>query len=147
MKVIHWELRKKLKFDHKKKWYMPNPESVEENEKHKILKGFETQTDHLISTRRPDLVIINKTEKRKKKRNLSNNELCRPGGSQSENKRKQKERPLIRPCQRTKIVMEHEGDGDTSSNWCVRNSVTKLGKGLEELEIRERAETIQLQHC
>ena len=26
--MIHWELFKKLKFDHTKKWYMHNPESV-----------------------------------------------------------------------------------------------------------------------
>ena len=39
-KVIHWELCKKFKFDHTNKWYMPNPESVLENKKHKILRDF-----------------------------------------------------------------------------------------------------------
>ena len=38
-KVIHWELSKKLKFDHTNKWYMHNPESVLENEKQKLLFG------------------------------------------------------------------------------------------------------------
>ena len=33
---------------------MNNPESVLENETHKILWDFEIQTDHLISARRPD---------------------------------------------------------------------------------------------
>ena len=42
---------------------MHNPESVLENETHKILMYFATQTDHLISARRPDLVIVN-TKKR-----------------------------------------------------------------------------------
>ena len=32
-KLILWELCKKFKFDHTKKWYMHNPESVLENEK------------------------------------------------------------------------------------------------------------------
>ena len=32
----------------------------EEKEMHKILWDFEIQTDHLISTRKPDQVIINK---------------------------------------------------------------------------------------
>ena len=43
---------------------MNNPEFVPENEMHKLLWDFEIQTDHLISARRPDLVIINtkKTE-------------------------------------------------------------------------------------
>ena len=36
-KVIHWELCKKLKFDHTKKWCMHNPESVPVNETHKIV--------------------------------------------------------------------------------------------------------------
>ena len=58
-KVIHWKLCKKLKFNHTYKWYMLNPESVLENEKHKRLWDFEIQTDHLISARRADLVVIN----------------------------------------------------------------------------------------
>ena len=36
------------------------PESVLENETHNILSDFEIQTDHLILTRRPVRVIINK---------------------------------------------------------------------------------------
>ena len=59
-KVIHWELCKKLKFDHTNKLYMHNTTSVLENETYKLLKDFEIQTDHLISARRPDLIIINK---------------------------------------------------------------------------------------
>ena len=36
------------------------------NETHKILWEFELQTDHLISARRPDLVIVNINKKKKK---------------------------------------------------------------------------------
>ena len=39
---------------------MLNPESVLENETHKILWNFETQTDHIISARRSDLTMVNK---------------------------------------------------------------------------------------
>ena len=39
---------------------MYNSESVLENETHKLLWDFKIQTDHLISARRPDLIIINK---------------------------------------------------------------------------------------
>ena len=38
---------------------MHNPESVPENETHKLLWDFDIQADHLISARRPDLIIIN----------------------------------------------------------------------------------------
>ena len=41
--VINWELRKKFKFDHMNEWYMHNPESVLENETHKLLWDLETQ--------------------------------------------------------------------------------------------------------
>ena len=63
-KVIHWEFCKKLKFDHMNKWYMHNPDSVLENETHKLFWDFEIQMDHLISTKRPDPGIINKKKKR-----------------------------------------------------------------------------------
>ena len=65
-KVIHWEICKKFKFDHANKWYMHNPAPVLENDTHKLLWDFDIRTDHLISVRRPDLIIINKKKKRKK---------------------------------------------------------------------------------
>ena len=39
---------------------MYNPESVQENETHKIIWNFEIPTDYLISATRPDLAIVNK---------------------------------------------------------------------------------------
>ena len=54
-----WELHK-FKLNHTNKWYMHNLESFLENETHKILWDFEIQTDHLISARRPDLMIVQK---------------------------------------------------------------------------------------
>ena len=62
-KVIHWEMCKKFKFDHANKWYMHNPAPVIENETYKLLWDFDIHTDHLISTRRPDHIIINKKRK------------------------------------------------------------------------------------
>ena len=73
-KVIYWEMCKKCKFYHANKWYMLNPAPVLENDTHKLLWDFDIQTDHLISVRRPDLLIINKN----KKENLQNCRLCCP---------------------------------------------------------------------
>ena len=42
---------------------MQNPASVLENDTHKLLWDFDIQTNHLISARRPDLIIINKKRK------------------------------------------------------------------------------------
>ena len=47
---------------------MHNPESVQENETYKVLGNFDTQTYHLISTWRPDLVIVTKKKKKKRER-------------------------------------------------------------------------------
>ena len=51
---------KKFKFDHTTKCYMHNPAPVLENDTHKLHWDFEIHTDHLISARRPGLIIINK---------------------------------------------------------------------------------------
>ena len=42
---------------------MHNPAPVQENNTHKLLWDFYIHTDHLISARRPDLIIINKTKR------------------------------------------------------------------------------------
>ena len=42
---------------------MHNPAPVPENATHKILWDFDIHTDHLISARRPDLMIINKKKR------------------------------------------------------------------------------------
>ena len=42
---------------------MHNTAPVLENETQKILWGFDIQMDHLISGRRPDLIIINKKKR------------------------------------------------------------------------------------
>ena len=63
-KVIHGEMWKKFKFDHANIWYMDNPAPVLENDTHKLLCDFNIQTDHLISARRQDFIIINKKRKK-----------------------------------------------------------------------------------
>ena len=55
---------KKFKFDHTNKWYMHSLAPVLENDTHKLLWDFNIPTDHLISARRPDLIITNNTKKR-----------------------------------------------------------------------------------
>ena len=61
-KVIYWELCKKFRFDHTKKLYMHNLASVLKNDTYKLLWDFDIQTDHLISARRPDLIIMKKKQ-------------------------------------------------------------------------------------
>ena len=63
-KVIHCEMCKEFKFYHPNKWYMYNPALVLENDRHKLIWDFDIQTDHPISARRPDLIVINKKKKK-----------------------------------------------------------------------------------
>ena len=62
-KVIHRELSKKFQFNHTNKWYMHNSEPVLENVIQKVFRDFEIQTDHLISARWSDLLIVNRKKK------------------------------------------------------------------------------------
>ena len=65
-KLTHCKLYKKLKLEYSNKSYIHNPESIQENETDKLHWDFEIQTDHLISARRPDLVIVKKTKQKEK---------------------------------------------------------------------------------
>ena len=42
---------------------MHNPAPVLENNTHKLLWDFDIQTDHQISARRPDLIVIDKKKR------------------------------------------------------------------------------------
>ena len=61
-KVIHLKMCTELKFDHKNKWYM-HKFSVLENETPTFWGDYETQTDHQISAKQPDLVIVMKKKR------------------------------------------------------------------------------------
>ena len=137
-KVIHWEMCKKFKFDHANKWYMHNPEPVLENDTHKLLWDFDIQTDPLISARRPDLIIINK-----KKR------ICKivDFAVLVDHRIKLKE------CEKRDKYLDLARELKKLWNMKVTiisivigafGTITKgLLKGLEELEVGDRVETIQ----
>ena len=50
---------------------MHNPAPVLENDSHKLQWDFNIQTDHLIPTRRPDLIMINKKKRESAKLSTS----------------------------------------------------------------------------
>ena len=57
---IHWEVCRKYGLDTKDRWFEHEPQSVCENEEYKILWDFSIQTDHVIESRRPDMIIVEK---------------------------------------------------------------------------------------
>ena len=54
---------KKCNFEAGDKWYERELESFLENEDYKIFWDFSIHTDHIIETRRPDLVVVDKKER------------------------------------------------------------------------------------
>ena len=116
---------------------MHNPESVLENEKQKLLWDFEIQTDHLISSRQPDLVIINK-----KKRTCRIGDFAISADHRVKLKESEKNEKYLGLVRILKILRDEENDGDTNVIG-VLGDTKELIQGLDDLEIKGRVETIQ----
>ena len=137
-KIIHREMCKKFKFEHMNKWYTQNLTAVLENDTHKLLWDFDIQTDHQISARRPDLIVINK-----EKRTCKIVDFAVPADHRikwKESEKKDKHLDLARQLKKLwnmnvtiiPIVIGAFG------------KITKgLLKGLEDMEVVGRVETIQ----
>ena len=57
--------------------------------------------------------------------------------SENLKKKRIKVREVLGPYQRTEKVMEHESDGDASSNWSTRNDPQRIGKETGRAKNRE----------
>ena len=117
---------------------MHNPAPVLQSDSHKLLWDFNKQTDHLISTRRPDLIIINKRKIISKIVNFPVPADHRIILKESE--KKDKYLDLARELKRLwnmKVTIVQIVIG-------ALGTITKgLSKGLEDLEVGGRVETIQ----
>ena len=115
-KMIHWELCKRLKFNHNSKWYIHEPESVQENEmpkfsgtlKYKQITQFRPhhETWYQLTRRKQHAKCIFLFQWTKK----------------------QKDGQILGSCQRAEEAIEPEGDGDTTCIWCTWNSPQRPGK-------------------
>ena len=63
-KKVHWDICKKNGLEQSEKWYEHAPEEAVENEEIKVLWDINIQCDNLIEARRPDLIVIDKREKK-----------------------------------------------------------------------------------
>ena len=137
-RVIHWEMCKKFKFDHTNKWYMHNPALVLENNTHKLLWDFNVGTDHLISARRPDLIIINK-----KKRICKIVNFAFPADHRIKMKECEKKDKFLDLARELKKLWNMKATIIPIVNGALGTVTKGYLKGLEELEVGERVETIQ----
>ena len=123
---------------------MHTPAPVLENDTHKLPWDFDIQTDHRISARRPDLIIINKKKTKKKTRICKIVDLAVPADHRIKLKEcEKKEKKYLNFARELKEL------------WNMKviiipivigafGTVTKgLLKGLEHLEVGRRVETIQ----
>ena len=62
-RAIHWDLSGKCGFERNERWYDHVPESVLENGDYKLLWDLSVRTDHDIGARRPDMMIIDKSDR------------------------------------------------------------------------------------
>jgi len=58
--AIHWSLCDVCGFERSEEWWKHNPELVLESASYKVLYDFNIFTDRLMSTPRPDLVLVSK---------------------------------------------------------------------------------------
>ena len=63
-KKVHWDFCKKNGLEHTEKWYEHIPEGLVENEEVKVLWDINVQCDNVIEARRPDIIVINKKERK-----------------------------------------------------------------------------------
>ena len=111
------------------KWYMYNPPSVLQNGTHRLLWDFEIQTDPLISARQPDLIIIIKSA-------VPAHHRVKLKGTVKKDKYLDLARELEKPWNMNVTVIP-------TVVGTLGTGIKDLVKGLEDLEIRGRVETIQ----
>ena len=118
---------------------MHNPAPVLENDSHKLLWDFSIQTDHRIPTRRPDLIIINK----KKKRICKIVDFAVPADHRINLKESQKKDKYLDLARELKKLWNMKVTIVSIVIGALGTITKGLLKGLEDLEVGGRVETIQ----
>ena len=113
---------------------MHKPESVLNDDLHKILWTFEKQTDHLIPARKPDLLIINQ-----KTRTCHQGYFVFPADDRVKIKENEKRDKCLYIATALKNMILIEIPIATGAVGTVNKS---LEREVEELEVRGRVETI-----
>ena len=129
---------KRFKFHHTNKCYMLNAAYVLENNTHKILREFNIQADHLISARRPDLIIINKI-----KRTCKSVDFAVPDDLKIKLKESEKNDKYLDLARELKKLWNMKVAIIIIVTGAFGTVTTGLLKKLEDLEIRGRGVTIQ----
>ena len=90
---------------------MHNPVVVPENDTHKLRWNFDRETDHLISARRLNLIIIDK-----KRRICKNVDFAVPTDHRIKLEEYEKKDKYLELARELKITMERAGENFTNCN-------------------------------
>ena len=96
---------------------MHNLTPVLENDTYKLLWDFDIHTDHLITARRPDLIITNK-----RKRTCKIVDFAVPADHRIKLKECEKKDKYLDLDREFKKSVEYAGENYTNCDWCVWNS-------------------------
>ena len=121
---------------------MHNPAPVLENDTHKLLWDFNIQTDHLTPARRPDLIIINK-RKKEKKRTCKIVDFAVPADQRIKLKECEKKDKYLDLARKLKKLWNMQVTIIPIVIGAFGTVTKELLKGLEDLEVGGRVETIQ----
>ena len=117
---------------------MHNPVPVLENDTHKLLWDFDIHTDHLISARRTDLIIINKT-----KRICKIVDFAVPADHRIKLKEYEKKIKYLDLAREVKKLWDLQVTIIPIVIGAFGTVTKGLQKGLEDLEVGGRVETIE----
>ena len=117
---------------------MHNPAPVLENATHKLLWDFNIQTDHLIPAKRPDLIIINK-----KKRTCKIVDFAVPADHRIKLKECEKKDKYLDLARELKKLWNMQVTIIPFVIGAFGTVTKRLLKGLEDLKVGGRVETIQ----
>ena len=118
---------------------MHNPAPVQENDTHKLLWVFDIDTDHLILARRPDLIIINK-----KRRICKIIDFAVPADHRIKLKECKKKNNYLDLARELKKLWDIKVTIVPIVIGAFGTLTKGLLKGLEDLEVGRRVDTIQM---
>ena len=139
-KVINWEMCQKFKSDHTNKWYMHNPAFILENDAHKLLWDFDI-TDgslNLVQKTRP---YNNQQQQKKRISKIVN--FAVPAVHRIKVKESEKKDKYLDLARELKKLWNMKVTIIPIVIGTFGTRTKGLLKGLEDLEIRGRVETIQ----
>ena len=119
---------------------MHNPAPVLENDSHKLLWDFNIQTDHLIPARRPDIIII---KNNKKKRICKFVDFAVPVDHRINLKESEKRDKYLDLARGLKKLWNMKVTIVPIVISALGTITKELSKGLGDLEVGGRVETIQ----